>query len=160
MTFIPRFKSPRRGGYIQRKARLPRKSKTRRGFAGLEFELEDACKRAVFARDGYACVRCGWKCEAAFDLKSGMISAPGLQWAHIHTRGAASLKYTPENTLTLCAGCHLWLDGNSPPYVPHPKREWWAVLYPERDRMLTLHLQTTHKVDWRAHLLYLRSLVP
>lgn len=129
----------------------------RRRSNALHRDLEDACKRVVFARDGWACVKCGKSCEYVTERADGMVSAPGIQWCHVHTRGAASLKYSPTNTLTLCAGCHLWFDGKRPPYVPHPKRDWWAGLYPERDRELTLHLQTTHKVDWRAYLLWLKN---
>ena len=82
-------------------------------------ELDDLCRRIVFARDGNKCLRCGKQTR--------------LQWAHIEPRGYLSIRWQPDNCMTLCAGCHRWWHDNPVAagawYVLKfgTKPKWWGT---------------------------------
>lgn len=60
--------------------------------------LDRLCRDAVFLRDGNRCRRCG--------------KTTHLQWCHIYSRRYLTLRWDPDNSLVLCAGCHLWQHHN------------------------------------------------
>lgn len=55
-------------------------------------ELDALCREIVRIRDGFRCRRCGDR-EA--------------QWSHVHSRTCKSARWMLENSLLLCARCHL-----------------------------------------------------
>lgn len=61
-------------------------------------ELDRLCKEVVFRRDP-ACRRCGTTKGQA-------------HWAHIYSRRFLSVRWTPTNSMRLCAGCHFWAHQN------------------------------------------------
>jgi 5-methylcytosine-specific restriction endonuclease McrA len=117
-------------------------------------DCDDLARQLVFTRDRYTCVRCG-KTGVTWVDDRGKPRVGGIQWCHVHTRNAHVIRHDPDNALTLCGGCHLWFDGKNPPFVPHPKREWWAQRFPQRDARLTLILQTKRRPDYAATKLWL-----
>jgi hypothetical protein len=76
-------------------------------------EMADrAAREFVLKRDWWTCQNCS----------SG---APGLQWAHVISRGARYIRHEPNNAMALCGKCHLnftlkpalwsvWLATNRP----------------------------------------------
>ena len=90
--------------------------------------LDDLCRRLVFLRDRNTCQKCG--------------SGERLQWAHVHTRGVHSLRWEPDNSLTLCQGDHY--HGHL-----HPTEfsRWFEEKFPKRAEHLRLLRQTKRKVD-------------
>lgn len=64
-------------------------------FHHLKMRLDSACRARILERDGH-CVKCGY--EGTYY---------SLQWAHIITRAALSLRWAEKNSVTLCGRCHL-----------------------------------------------------
>jgi 5-methylcytosine-specific restriction endonuclease McrA len=60
----------------------------------------------VFARDGFQCIRCGKRDR--------------LQWCHVYSRRYRSLRWNLLNSMTLCAGDHLWWH-----HRPLDAMAWW-----------------------------------
>jgi 5-methylcytosine-specific restriction endonuclease McrA len=56
--------------------------------------------RAVYARDGYKCVRCGAKHTGSNRLHAHHVKA----WA-----GNVDTRFDLRNIITLCEGCHNWV---------------------------------------------------
>ena len=106
--------------------------------------LDDLCRRLVFLRDRFFCVKC-------LQLKKSH-NRERLQWAHIHTRGVHSLRWEPDNSLCLCSGCHY--QGHL-----HPTEfsRWFEAAYPKRAAHLTLLRQTKRKIDRVAMRLWLEQ---
>ena len=100
--------------------------------------LDALCRTYIMLRDRHRCQKCGKRDR--------------LQWAHVHTRGVHSLRWTDENSLCLCSGCHL--KGHL-----HPLEfaRWFTEAYPERARALTLMRQTARRVDRAAVAVWLKQ---
>lgn len=80
---------------IARKKPLRRRSPER---AKIEKDLNRLCRYLVVElRDKNTCQRCG-------------ATTGKIDWAHIFTRNHKRLQWNPDNSLALCAGCHLWFD--------------------------------------------------
>ena len=58
----------------------------------------DKFRMAIFARDGFACVRCGWESEGSMD--------DGLAADHILAISLGGDCYDESNLCTLCTRCH------------------------------------------------------
>jgi 5-methylcytosine-specific restriction endonuclease McrA len=106
--------------------------------------LDDLCRRLVFLRDRFLCVKCLHQTKRR--------NGDRLQWAHIHTRGVHSLRWEPDNSVCLCSGCHL--KGHL-----HPTEfsRWFESAYPERVKYLTLLRQTPRRMDKGAMKLWLEQ---
>jgi hypothetical protein len=72
--------------------------RTRRLGAKEKRELDRLCRELVFVRDERRCRRCG--------------STQHPQWSHIYSRRYLSVRWNADNSMVLCAGCHLWWHGN------------------------------------------------
>jgi 5-methylcytosine-specific restriction endonuclease McrA len=100
--------------------------------------LDQLCRRLVFLRDRNTCQKCG--------------SRERLQWAHVHSRGVHSLRWEPDNSLCLCAGCH---------YLGHLHptdfSRWLLEKFPKRLEHLLLIRQTKRKTDKVALRLWLEN---
>jgi len=93
--------------------------KTRRGTderSKLIRSLDRITPKIVKLRDGYTCQRCG-----------GMPKAQGLHWAHYYCRRDFLLRWNLLNAVTLCYGCHSFLDSS-----PKEFEAWLDEKYPER----------------------------
>lgn len=128
--------------------------------------LDHLARRLVFKRDGYACVRCGKACTQELHERGDRTIYVGIQWCHVHTRRIRSLKWDPDNALTLCPGCHLWWHGHVPesadPFADDEHRydsamEWFKRKYPERSARLAMRLQTPSHPDYGAIYVWLRN---
>ena len=113
-------------------------------------DLNDLCRELVFRRDGYTCARCGKTqtlSEPKRSITVGKLSYTiyryaGLQWAHIYSRSRKSMQWIPENSICLCAGCHL-----SWHHRPLEAVAWLEEAFPERAQWLKLCAQTPHKIE-------------
>lgn len=106
--------------------------------AELKKSLDKLCRELVFRRDGYRCVKCG--------------KATNLQWSHVYTRRLLSLRWDPDNSKTLCGGCHLWWGQN-----PMDAAAWFIASYPSRALRLRMKRQSKHKVDMKAIEVWLKQ---
>lgn len=109
-------------GWLPRKAGLKKTrvktSPEKRARNRIEKELSRLCRILVVEiRDGNRCQRCGAEAERS-----------KIDWSHVVTRGAKSIKWTEWNSKALCAGCHQWWGGH-----PIEASEWWREKYPERE---------------------------
>lgn len=75
--------------------------KKRGSKASIKRKLDAMAREIVLTRDRSKCRRCG-------------LSAPKvqIQWAHIYSRRYLSVRWMPQNSLALCAGCHFWIHAN------------------------------------------------
>lgn len=125
-----------------RKKRLRKRSKK----AGITKVLDDLCRQIILNRDGHRCRRCG----------KGKPSAV-LQASHVYPRGSyPSLRWEPQNIVTLCVKCHLyWWHRN-----PIEAMQWIEseLGRPELDRLKMIGL-TRGKTDKKALKLYLENLI-
>lgn len=103
--------------------------------------LDRLCRAVVMERDGHRCARCG-----ATRKLGKQYQVVRVQWAHVHTRGWLALRWDPDNSMALCARCHLMWHGTIPGHE-REMRGWWEATYPERACRLNLALRTRHKVD-------------
>jgi 5-methylcytosine-specific restriction endonuclease McrA len=108
--------------------------------------LDDLCRRYVFLRDRFVCVKC-------LTLKKTQ-NRQRLQWAHIYSRGVHSLRWEIDNSVVLCSGCHL--HGHL-----HPLEfaRWFEQEYPQRAARLRLLRQTKRKVDRVGMRLWLEQAI-
>jgi hypothetical protein len=91
--------------------------------------------RAVFLRDGQACVKCG--------------ATNGLAPSHVYPQGRyPRMAWEMDNIKALCNACHMFW------WHKHPlaAAEWFKEKYPERAEKLRLMAQDTNlpKVDFVA----------
>lgn len=115
------------------RSRLARRTSLRKlgSKASQKKELDKLCRELVFRRDGNRCVKCG--------------KATNLQWSHVYTRRLLSLRWDPDNSKTLCGGCHLWWGQN-----PLDAAVWFAAAWPSRFERLRMKRQFKQKVDMKA----------
>ena len=93
----------------------------------IEKHLDDLCRKlVVHLRDHGYCQRCG---------SSG--KTRGVQWAHVFVRNYKRLRWNPDNSLALCAGCHAWFDHHKKDAWP-----WFAQEFPDRAQRLELLIAT------------------
>lgn len=110
----------------------------RRGQRAAEVrELDRLAREVVMRRDGYKCRMCG--------------ATQHLQWCHIYSRRYQSLRWDPDNALTLCAGDHLWQHHNP----LDSARVIEALIGPGTAARLRMVMQTKRKVDRAAWKLWL-----
>lgn len=100
--------------------------------------LDVLCRQVVFARDHYACVKCG--------------RGQGLSWCHVKSRRYLSTRWRLENSLSLCQGDHLWAHHN-----PLEFAEWFNNRWPDRARMLRFRPARGNKVDMGMTRIYLEQ---
>lgn len=101
-------------------------------------ELDRLCREQVFYRDSGKCIRCGGERH--------------IQWCHVYSRRYKSLRWDTDNSMTLCAGCHLLWH-----HQPAMMVAWWASKFPDRDKRLGLIMQTPRKIDREAVRLALEA---
>ena len=75
-------------------------------------KLDKFCREIVLARDHFTCRRCGKTKEQA-----------QIQWCHIFTRGAKSVRWFLPNSLAQCAACHFWGHHNPMWFADFIRRE-------------------------------------
>jgi len=66
-------------------------------------KADQVFSRWVRTRDKWTCQRC----HRGYEVGDGR-----LQCAHCFGRRKESVRFDPENTASLCVGCHLFLDQN------------------------------------------------
>jgi len=110
-------------------ATVIRKSKKARARARMIKELDNEARQAVFERDGHVCVRCRDKSRA-------------VTWAHIFSRRHKNLRWTLDNALSLCAGCHMFWH-----HEPILATDWFRKNWPERYSRLIAVNQLNTKVN-------------
>jgi 5-methylcytosine-specific restriction endonuclease McrA len=95
----------------------------------------------VLKRDGYRCRRCG--------------KDHNLQWCHIYSRRYITLRWNPDNALTLCSGCHLWQHHN-----PLDAGVWVEKTIGEGTaNWLRLRMKTPGKIDKKLMLVWLKEML-
>jgi hypothetical protein len=85
----------------------------------IEKELEQLSKTIVLElRDKWTCQRCGRTRDQV-----------QIQWSHVVTRAAKSIKFATWNLLALCGGngCHKWVDSHKTEAMA-----WWREKWPDR----------------------------
>lgn len=93
-------------------------------------ELDDLARERCFERDNHECVRC---------------HVPGrtVQWAHIISRRHLCTRWELDNSLSLCAGCHLfWHE------YPSLSGPWFVKNWPERNE----HIQKLYAAGGKVEL--------
>lgn len=123
----------RRGG-LSRRTRL--KPRSRQEIK--DKELDTLCRRLIWHRDQGHCQRCR--------------VSQRLQWCHIHTRAIKSMRWRPENSLLLCAGCHLWWH-----HHPTEAVAWFTEAFPANAVKLRIMRINGGKVDRPATKLWLKE---
>jgi 5-methylcytosine-specific restriction endonuclease McrA len=63
--------------------------------------LDRLFSQYIRQRDGFTCQRCGKSAKPR-----------GLHAAHIFGRGKKSVRWNPDNCVTLCLPCHRWVDSH------------------------------------------------
>ena len=99
--------------------------------------LDERCRAIIFARDP-ACCRCG--------------RSENGQWCHILSRRYHSARWRLENSLRLCAGCHLWWH-----HQPLQAVRWFEQKYPDRAKVLHGITTFPQKVDLKLEHAYLNA---
>lgn len=120
---------------LRRSARLRPRSKQ----AIKDKELDALCRRLVVElRDNNTCQRCG--------------ANERIQWAHIHTRRVKSLRWRAENSLALCAGCHLHWH-----HHPLEAVQEFCAKFPTRASLLHMVRSVPQKINRDAIKLWLEQ---
>jgi len=101
-------------------------------------DLDRLCREVVFARDGHRCVKTG--------------RTTNLQWSHVYSRRYKSLRWHPDNSLTLNAGAHLEWH-----HKPLESSRWFEQTYPERATRLRALAGVMCKVDMQLTKLHLEQ---
>ncbi len=118
---------------------LKRKAPIRRKKSGHKHEkerLDKLCRAVVMARDKGQCVKCGQR--------------ENLQWAHVQSRRYISCRWRLENSMTLCAGHHLWWH-----HKPLESAAWFTETFPKRAKALQSISAFKQKVDLKLERLAL-----
>lgn len=76
----------------------------------------------------------------------------GIQWAHVFSRNKKSMRWDPDNSMTLCGGCHLKWH-----HAPTAASAWFSAAFPERDARLKLMAATPQKIDRALILVALKQ---
>ena len=121
---------------LRSRSRLPAKSK-KPGYAHQKKALDALCRQIVFKRDP-KCQRCG-------KVENG-------QWCHVSSRRYIALRWRLENSLRLCAGCHLWWH-----HRPLEAVTWFKATFPQRAHKIELLSSVPQKVDLELERLYLEA---
>lgn len=108
---------------IKRKAPRHKKRKPRDEKSKLIKLLDAEAKAVVNTRDGNRCLRCGrGKPEVQ------------IHWAHVFSCSTHSIRWDPENAMTLCSGCHrFWWHKE-----PAEATRWFEGLFPGRIERLEI----------------------
>ncbi len=100
-------------------------------------DLDRLARAVVFDRDRHRCARCS--------------SRSLLQWAHVQTRRILATRWMLENSMVLCAGCHLWWH-----HYPLISARWFRKTFPKRalalDRIHGKVDKTKTAQDWSDYL--------
>lgn len=73
-------------------------------------DLDTLLRQAALLRDSFTCRRCGASPRARTNVSPKAVI---LQAAHIYGKGAhPAMRYTLDNVLILCKGCHFWWHMN------------------------------------------------
>ncbi len=101
--------------------------------------LDKLCRQVVFQRDGHKCARCG--------------KADNIQWCHVNSRRYLSTRWMLENSLAMCAGCHLLWH-----HRPTEAAEWFAKKYPDRiQHLMLVQAEKSHRIDAELTRIYLQA---
>ena len=85
-------------------------------------ELDVAARLACFERDNTLCQRCHDPYKT-------------VQWCHVIGRRHLCTRWELDNSLTMCAGCHMWWHE-----YPSLSGPWFAKTWPERhEHILALY---------------------
>lgn len=106
--------------------------------SGLKSQLDALCREVTFLRDGHRCVRCG--------------SPARIQWCHVRSRRYLSTRWSLENVMSLCAGCHLWWH-----HEPMLSSAWFREQWPDRADYLAMVAATSRRPDYAAVRLFLEA---
>ena len=90
-------------------------------------ELEDCIRAKVFERDGHVCWLCNNKEEVQLEVAHQIDSAAIDRFSEYKANGTIPPTVTnpdhPDNSIPLCANCHLSYDAKSPGWVLIPDAE-------------------------------------
>jgi hypothetical protein len=80
-----------------------------------------------------------------------------IHWAHVVNRGAKSIQWREWASLALCAGCHIYFDGDNRKVA---REEWWAVKWPARAILLRAwRASKPPKIDLEMERMYLEQAI-
>lgn len=112
--------------------------------------LDAACRvEVVEERDHNVCQRCS-KVQGEWDAE--IERSVCIQWAHVHTREYYVTRWEPDNSLALCARCHVWFDNHK--VISY---EWFRKRWSERWERIQNVLQSGAKVRVRDLYLELKG---
>ena len=94
----------------------------------------------------FTCEKCGRKYRGGEGLW-------GLQVSHFYGRANESVRFDPENTDLLCAGCHSWFTANPAEYTEWKKKQMGEKAF----KMLMVRAHTTQKKDDIKILMWLKQ---
>lgn len=116
-----------------------RHSKKARARRSIVIKLDALARERCFERDGGKCVRCG-------SIK--------VQWCHIIGRRHLCTRWELDNSLSMCAGCHMFW--HEYPLLSGP---WFKKNWPERAEHITKLYNRGGKVDLKEKLAEFGALV-
>ena len=96
----------------------------------------------IRSRDNWTCQRCD---------KRYIPPTNALHCAHIFTRGAKSTRFNVDNCVSLCYGCHSYLDSH-----PLEKYDWYSKKYGKsKFERIRLKSHLPEKLDYKLIELWL-----
>lgn len=134
MTALSRKTGLRRTGRIQT-------SPERRAQKRIEKDLDQLARELIVViRDRNTCQRCGATAERS-----------KIDWSHVVTRAAKSIRWVEWNSKALCAGCHKWWGSH-----PVDAGLWWTSKFPDRAILYgSWRRERRHKVNYELTRHYL-----
>lgn len=73
-----------------------------------------AFSKCIRERAGWTCERCGARHE---------VNSQGLHCSHFHGRGKWSVRFDPDNTFSVCYGCHQYLGSRPQEHADWVRRQ-------------------------------------
>jgi hypothetical protein len=114
------------------------------GFGKLKLRSDDRLFSVyIRKRDNYTCQRC---------LKRYPENSPGLHCSHYYRRRRESVRFSDDNCIALCAGCHSYWDSEKDEYRAFKIKQ----LGEQGFQMLTLRANQTAKKGIKSNCILIK----
>lgn len=96
-------RTPMKRSSFRRKPKTTAKRKKQSAVRALKAKADKACSRWIREAHDWTCAACGKRYEER---------SQGLHWSHLFSRRHQSIRYSPDNAVAHCYGCHQRLGGD------------------------------------------------